>query len=98
MAEAPAWLIQLDAAVASGDSVVLRRMAHTIKGAVDTCGVRGGFDVAFAIERLAREEAFDATEAAQMAALLRAAIDAALPAMRVMIRGSRASSSEGDAS
>ena len=88
LAEAPAWLTQLDAAAAAGDSVLLRRMAHTIKGAVDTCGVRGGFDVAFALERMAREESFDAEEAARGAAELRAAIDAALPAMRAMIGAS----------
>ena len=84
LAEAPGWLAQLDAAAAEGDSTLLRRMAHTIKGAVDTCGVRGGFDAAFAIERLAREEKFDRTEAARKAAELRTAIDAALPAMRAL--------------
>jgi signal transduction histidine kinase/CheY-like chemotaxis protein/HPt (histidine-containing phosphotransfer) domain-containing protein len=84
LAEAPGWLSQLDAAAVAGDSILLRRMAHTIKGAVDTCGVRGGFDAAFAIERLAREEAFDRAEAARKGAELRTAIDAALPAMRAL--------------
>ena len=84
LAEAPAWLSQLDVAAAAGDGVALHRLAHTVKGAVDTCGVRGGFDAAFAIERLARQEGFDRTEAARKAAELRAAIEAALPAMRAM--------------
>ena len=84
LAEAPAWLSALDVAAAAGDGVGLRRLAHTVKGAVDTCGVRGGFDAAFAIERLARDEAFDRALAARKAAELRAAIEAALPAMRAM--------------
>jgi two-component system, sensor histidine kinase and response regulator len=84
LAESPAWLSELDVAAAAGDGAGLRRLAHTVKGAVDTCGVRGAFDAAFAIERLAREEAFDRADAARKAAQLRAAIDAALPAMRAM--------------
>ena len=84
LAEAPAWLAQLDAAMAANDSVGLHRLAHTVKGATDTCGVRGGFDAAFAIERLARDEAFDRAAVAHKVAELRAAIEAALPAMRAM--------------
>ncbi len=85
LAEAPAWLADLDAAAASGDGATLRRLAHTVKGAVDTCGVRGGFDAAFAIERLAKQEGFDRAAAARKAAELRAAIDAALPAMQALV-------------
>jgi signal transduction histidine kinase/DNA-binding response OmpR family regulator/HPt (histidine-containing phosphotransfer) domain-containing protein len=84
LGEAPAWLSELDAAAAARDGVVLRRVAHTIKGAVDTCGVRGGFEAAAAIERLAREEALDCAAVADKTRELRAAIDAALPSMRAM--------------
>jgi signal transduction histidine kinase/DNA-binding response OmpR family regulator len=84
VSEAPAWLTELEAALAKGDAAVVRRVAHTIKGAVGTCGVRGGFDAAAGIERLARDGALDAARAAEMTAELRGAIDAALPAMRAM--------------
>jgi len=84
LAEAPAWLEGIDVAAAAGDSVKLHRLAHTVKGAVDTCGVSGAFDAAFAIERLARQEPFDGAGVARKVAELRAAIDAALPAMRAL--------------
>jgi signal transduction histidine kinase/DNA-binding NarL/FixJ family response regulator/HPt (histidine-containing phosphotransfer) domain-containing protein len=95
LAEAPAWLAALDVAAASGDGVGLHRVAHTVKGAADTCGVRGGFDAAFAIERLARLEVIDRVAVARKAAELRAAIDAALPAMRAMAGASGANGGKG---
>jgi signal transduction histidine kinase/DNA-binding NarL/FixJ family response regulator/HPt (histidine-containing phosphotransfer) domain-containing protein len=82
LAAAPAWLTELDAAMAAGDSVGLHRVAHTIKGAVDTCGVRGGFDAAFAVERLARAEPFDRAALEGKVTELRAVVASALPAMR----------------
>ena len=88
LVEAPPWLAELDAAMVDGDGVRLQRVAHTIKGAVDTCGVRGGFDAAFAIERLAKQESFDREAITREAARLRTAIDAALPAMRMLSEGS----------
>ena len=84
LAEAPTWLEELDVATAAGDGVGLHRVAHTIKGAADTCGVRGGFDAAFAVERLARAEAFDRVAISAGVAQLRAVVDAALPAMRAL--------------
>jgi CheY-like chemotaxis protein/HPt (histidine-containing phosphotransfer) domain-containing protein len=84
-AEAPVWLDDLDAAVRKGDGLATSRVAHTIKGAVDTCGVRGGFDAAHAVERFAKREPFAAAEAAQRAARLRVVIEAALPAMRAFL-------------
>ena len=84
VAEVPGWLADLDVATTAGDGVVLHRVAHTIKGAADTCGVRGGFDAAFAVERLARAEAFDRAAITASVAELRAVVDAALPAMRAM--------------
>ena len=82
VAEAPAWLAQLDAAALAGDGVVLRRVAHTVKGAADTCGVRGGYAAALALEELAHGDAVDVVAAARKTEELRAAIDDALPAMR----------------
>ena len=84
LVEAPVWLSSLDAAFAGRDGAALRGVAHTIKGAVDTCGVRGGFDAALTIERLALEEPFERPAVEREIAGLRAAIDAALPAMRAM--------------
>ena len=84
VAEVPGWLAELEVATTAGDGVGLHRVAHTIKGAADTCGVRGGFDAAFAVERLARAEAFDRAAITARVAELRAVVDAALPAMRAM--------------
>ncbi len=82
VAEAPAWLAQLDAAALAGDGIALRRIAHTVKGAADTCGVRGGYAAALALEELAHGDAIDVVAAARKTEELRAAIDDALPAMR----------------
>ena len=95
--EAPAWLAELEVAAAAGDGVGLHRVAHTIKGAADTCGVRGGFDAAFAIERMARQPGFDPEVIAKKAAELRAAIDAALPAMRAIAAATGAAPEGGSA-
>jgi CheY-like chemotaxis protein/HPt (histidine-containing phosphotransfer) domain-containing protein len=84
VSEVPGWLDELDEAVRSGDPAGIRRVAHTIKGAVDACGVRGGFDSALALERLAKADPFDHDEAALRAAMLRATIASALPAMRAL--------------
>jgi signal transduction histidine kinase/CheY-like chemotaxis protein len=82
LAEIPGWLAELEAAVAAGDAKTVHRVAHTVKGAASQCGVRGAFDLAFAIERLAKHDRLDATAAAQKLAELRASVEAALPAMR----------------
>jgi len=81
VAEAPGWLAEIDAAAAAGDAASLRRVAHTLKGAADTCGVRRATEIATAIERMAREGAFDRAAVVQKSDELRAAVAAALPAM-----------------
>ena len=80
--DVPNWLTELDAAAGEGDADRLRRLAHTIKGAADTCGVRGAVESALAIERLAAQAKLDREAVAVHSTNLRAAIDAALPAMR----------------
>jgi HPt (histidine-containing phosphotransfer) domain-containing protein len=88
LAEVPAWLSELDHAAATGDAATLRRLAHTVKGAVDSCGVRGGFEAALALERLAGEAELDPARARRATRELRELIKAALPAMRAMLEAS----------
>ena len=82
--EAPAWLAGVDEAIAAGDVAKLRRLAHTVKGAADQCGVPRAFEIAFALERGAGEVIVDSEQTARTAAQLRAAIDAAAPALRAL--------------
>ena len=42
----------LRAAVHGRDAAELRRVAHTVKGAVDSCGASGAFDAAMLLERM----------------------------------------------
>jgi two-component system sensor histidine kinase/response regulator len=88
LAEVPAWLIELDRAAAGSDLTALRRVAHTVKGAVDACGIRGGFKAALALERLAAEREVEPRKAAAAIQELRATIEAALPKMRAMAEAS----------
>ena len=53
--EYPGWIADLRAAVAAADAPWVRRVAHTIKGAVDNCGAGSAFDAAFRLERMAGE-------------------------------------------
>jgi len=89
VAEAPEWLDTLRGAAAGTDGAALRSIAHKIKGAADTCGVRGGFDAAFALEKLAKDGAFDRDVAMKKAAELALAIENALPGMRELVGGGK---------
>ena len=89
VAEAPEWLEALEVAAAGTEGAALRSIAHKIKGAADTCGVRGGFDAAFALEKLAKDGAFDRDVAKKKAAELALAIENALPAMRALVAGGK---------
>jgi CheY-like chemotaxis protein/HPt (histidine-containing phosphotransfer) domain-containing protein len=77
-AEAPSWLEGLVNAVTAADAAALKRVAHTLKGAVGTFGARRAFDAALRLEMLGREgnlaEAPEALVEAQVAVarLLRA--------------------------
>jgi signal transduction histidine kinase/DNA-binding response OmpR family regulator/HPt (histidine-containing phosphotransfer) domain-containing protein len=64
LAELPTWLAELRGAVGKQDAATVRRVAHTVKGAVDSCGASSAFDVASRLERIGRVgEMGDAAEA-----------------------------------
>jgi signal transduction histidine kinase/CheY-like chemotaxis protein len=86
--EAPSWLSGLDDAIAAGDVEKVHRLAHTVKGAADQCGIPRAFEIAFALERGARQGSVDAERSAKSAGELRAAIEAASPALRALTEAS----------
>ena len=45
---------ELATALRRGDAVEVHRIAHTIKGAVDSCGASRAYDAAMVLERLGR--------------------------------------------
>jgi two-component system sensor histidine kinase/response regulator len=49
--EIPGWMQALRDAVGRRDAAELRRVAHAVKGAVDSCGASGAFDAAMLLER-----------------------------------------------
>jgi len=59
LAEIPNWMRELATAVRRGDAVEVHRIAHTIKGAVDSCGASRAYDAAMVLERLGRGGAVD---------------------------------------
>ena len=54
LAEIPNWMRELATALRRGDAVEVHRIAHTIKGAVDSCGASRAYDAAMVLERLGR--------------------------------------------
>ncbi|HZO12622.1 MAG TPA: response regulator [Polyangiaceae bacterium] len=53
--EQDGWLRSIDAAIAREDAAELQRVAHTIKGAVASCGAHAAADVALMLERMGRD-------------------------------------------
>ena len=51
---APAWMRELGDALGRGDAAEVHRLAHTIKGAVDSCGAARAYDAAMLLERMGR--------------------------------------------
>jgi two-component system sensor histidine kinase/response regulator len=51
---APAWMRELGSALGRGDAAEVHRLAHTIKGAVDSCGAARAYDAAMLLERMGR--------------------------------------------
>jgi HPt (histidine-containing phosphotransfer) domain-containing protein len=51
----PIWMRELKGALASGDAVELCRVAHAVKGAVDSCGASAAYDAAMLLERMGRD-------------------------------------------
>jgi two-component system sensor histidine kinase/response regulator len=68
--EIPAWMAALRTAIDKSDAAELRRIAHTVKGAVDSCGASGAFDAAMLLERVGASGDFSSAPSA-LAALER---------------------------
>ncbi len=51
---APVWMRELGDALRRGDAAEVDRLAHTIKGAVDSCGAARAYDAAMLLERMGR--------------------------------------------
>lgn len=49
------WLDQMQQGIDTRDGLLLRRGAHTLKGAVDNCGAASVFDLTLILERMGRE-------------------------------------------
>jgi CheY-like chemotaxis protein len=52
---APGWMQELGSALGRGDAGEVHRLAHTIKGAVDSCGAARAYDAAMLLERMGRQ-------------------------------------------
>ncbi len=64
--EYPRQLQDMKVAIENRDGETLRRVAHTLKGAVRMYGLEAATDSALAIEHYGRDEAFDAAQAAYL--------------------------------
>jgi two-component system sensor histidine kinase/response regulator len=62
--EAPGWMRDLGGALSRGDAAEVHRLAHTIKGAVDSCGAARAYDAAMLLERMGRGGELDGAPAA----------------------------------
>ncbi len=81
--EAPKQVAALDQGMAAGDAVVVRRAAHTIKGASRYFGVQGIVDRALRVETLASNGELAGTQAA--IADLKAELERIVPQMRARL-------------
>jgi signal transduction histidine kinase/DNA-binding response OmpR family regulator/HPt (histidine-containing phosphotransfer) domain-containing protein len=64
---APEWIRELGSALGRGDAAEVQRLAHTIKGAVDSCGAARAYDAAMLLERMGRQGDLAAAAAAYAA-------------------------------
>jgi CheY-like chemotaxis protein len=55
LGEVPGWMRDLDQAIQRGHADEVQRLAHTIKGAVDSCGASRAYDAAMLLERMGRD-------------------------------------------
>lgn len=53
--EYPVWLAEMRTALSNGDSELLHRIAHTIKGATMQCGIVGAHDLSLTLERFGED-------------------------------------------
>jgi CheY-like chemotaxis protein len=87
LAEIPTWMRELAAALRRGDAVEVHRIAHTVKGAVDSCGASRAYDAAMVLERMGRGGDFD--DAMAVYATLEREIERALPELAAFAAGSK---------
>jgi CheY-like chemotaxis protein len=85
LAEIPNWMRELGAALRRGDAVEVHRIAHTVKGAVDSCGASRAYDAAMVLERMGRGGDFD--DATTVYATLEQEIQRALPELAAFVAG-----------
>jgi signal transduction histidine kinase/CheY-like chemotaxis protein len=88
LTEIPNWMRELGSAVRRGDAVEVHRIAHTIKGAVDSCGASRAYDAAMVLERMGRGGEFD--DALAVFATLEREIARALPELTAFAAGAKA--------
>ena len=67
VAESAGYCAALTAALASGDTAVLRREAHTVKSMLATFSYEAGRELAMQLERLAADGRLDGAEALTLA-------------------------------
>jgi HPt (histidine-containing phosphotransfer) domain-containing protein len=53
--EMPRWMRELASALGADDARELGRVAHAVKGALDSCGASAAYDAAMLLERMGRE-------------------------------------------
>jgi signal transduction histidine kinase/CheY-like chemotaxis protein/HPt (histidine-containing phosphotransfer) domain-containing protein len=85
--EYPAWMADIRAAVRARDPQILQRAAHTLKGAVDSCGSPGAYAAAFELEKMGR--AGEVPGEGEAMGRLEREIDRLVPALRRFV-GARA--------
>ncbi len=81
--QSPGWLGELRAAVAQGDAAALRRVAHSLKGAVGTFGPTLAHELAQQLENMGREN--NLAGADKVLQNLERVIDALRPALQAMV-------------
>jgi HPt (histidine-containing phosphotransfer) domain-containing protein len=85
LVEIPNWMRALGSAIRRGDAVEVHRIAHTVKGAVDSCGASRAYDAAMVLERMGRGGEFD--DALTVYATLEREIERALPELSAFAAG-----------
>jgi CheY-like chemotaxis protein len=77
LTEMPKWMRELKSALSRLDATEVHRVAHTVKGAVDSCGAARAYDAAMLLERMGRGG--DLSNAGAVYATLDREIDRVLP-------------------
>jgi CheY-like chemotaxis protein len=84
--EQDGWLRAVEQAIAGADAGELQRVAHTIKGAVASCGAHAAADLALVLERMGRDGELGGAE--RTARTLGEALERLRPALTAFAEGS----------